>query len=219
MKPLPHPPIGLARARLPRWSLPSGWPEAAGRPVLADLDWGDGRVVAVAPSSGSAGGRVDLGGAPLLPALVDAHTHLDKTFTLPRIGAFEPGLLGAIDAMMEDRRGWTADDVRSRASRALAWAHDAGVARLRTHVDWWEPDAPPLAWNVLRELAEDWSPRIAIERVSLMPLGLFADRDRAAALARTVARSGPGALLGGFVHSSNWDAAALRHLLEAAQAF
>ena len=35
-------------------------------------------------------------------------------------------------------------------------------------------------------------------------------------LAAQVAGSGPGALLGGFVHSTNWDPAALRHLFEAA---
>jgi cytosine deaminase len=54
--------------------------------------------------------------------------------------------------------------------------------------------------------------------VALIPLHLYAERDTAMRLARTVAESGPGALLGGFVHSTNWNPQALRHLFEAAQA-
>ena len=158
-----------------------------------------------------------MAGALVLPGLVDAHTHLDKAFTLPRMGVVKPGLLGAIEAMMVDRQGWTEADIHARASRALQWAYDAGTVHLRTHCDWWEPDAQPLAWNVLRALAHDWADRITLERVSLIPLHLYTDRSAALRLAATVAASGPGALLGGFVHSTNWDPQALRHLLEAAQ--
>ena len=118
---------------------------------------------------------------------------------------------------MVDRQGWTEADIHARASRALQWAYDAGTVHLRTHCDWWEPDAQPLAWNVLRALAHDWADRITLERVSLIPLHLYTDRSAALRLAATVAASGPGALLGGFVHSTNWDPQALRHLLEAAQ--
>ena len=58
-----------------------------------------------------------------------------------------------------------------------------------------------------------------LERVNLSPLTLYADRDWAWRTARDVAASGPGARLGGFVHSTNWDPQALMHLLQAAQAF
>jgi cytosine deaminase len=125
--------------------------------------------------------------------------------------------LGAIEAMMVDRRSWTEADVRERAGRALQWAFDAGVTHVRTHCDWWEPDALPLAWSVLHELAHDWADRLTLERVSLIPLHLYANRETAMELAATVARSGPGALLGGFAHSTNWDPQALSHLFEAAQ--
>jgi cytosine/creatinine deaminase len=210
----------LSRARLPRWSLPADWPVVDGQPALADIAWANARVTSLQPSGKTAlAGATDLRGAPLLPGFVDAHTHIDKTFTLGRMGSVRPGLLGAIDAMMRDRADWTSEDIRTRASRALAWAFDAGVVQLRTHVDWWEPQRAPLAWSVLQELATEWSARLTIERVGLIPLHLYADRAQAMALARTVAASGPGALLGGFVHTSNWDARALRHLFEAAQAF
>ena len=121
--------------------------------------------------------------------------------------------------MMKDKLGWTATDVRARAEQALAWAHEAGVVHLRTHVDWWEPDQAPLAWAVLGELAEAWAGRLRVERVSLSPLHLYADAGQAMALARQVAAGGPSARLGGFVHSTNWDAQALRHLFQAALEF
>ena len=91
--------------------------------------------------------------------------------------------------------------------------------KLRTHCDWWEPQGTPLAWNVLRGLAEEWAGRIALERVSLIALHLFSEPGGARTLAKTVAASGPGAHLGAFVHSTNWSAQSLRHLFEAAEEF
>jgi len=214
-------PDHILNARLPQWLLPSDWPHQGGQPALADLHLAQGRVASTAPHDPARalpeGSTWDLAGALVLPGLVDAHTHLDKAFTLPRMGTVKPGLLGAIEAMMVDRQGWTEADIRHRASRALQWAYEAGTVHVRTHCDWWEPEAQPLAWGVLRELAQQWAGRITLERAALIPLHLYTDRATALQLAATVAASGPGALLGGFVHSTNWDPQALRHLFEAAQ--
>jgi len=217
---------GLSRARLPAWlldALQPGWPRTGQQPALADIEWLEGRICSLrahdpAAPAATRAGLHDLDGALVLPGLVDAHLHLDKTFTLPRMGTVQPGLLGAIDAMMADRRRWTADDVRARAARALGLAFDAGVVHARTHCDWWEPDAVPLAWPVLRELAQDWAGRLVLQQACLVPLHLYADRAAAMRIAALVAAAGAGALLGGFVHTSNWNPQALDHLLQAAQA-
>lgn len=212
-------PSRLLNARLPRWLLPQSWPARGGEPALASLALAGGRVTSVEPVDDTAApgsGDWDLHGAPVLPGLVDAHTHLDKTFTLPRIGQLQPGLLGAIDAMMIDRQGWTAADVYDRASRALAWAHGAGCVHVRSHVDWWEPAGTPLAWEVLSALAQEWRGRIRLEQVSLIKLPLFQEAAQAHRLARQVAAAGPQARLGAFVHSSNWDEQALRNAFAAA---
>jgi len=209
-------PPGLHGARLPRWALPRDWPTHDSRPCLADVRWTDGCVTQVLPSAEARATDWQLQGAPVLPGLVEAHTHIDKAFTRPRLGALQPGLLAAIQTMIVDRQGWTEADVRARATRALQWASQAGVVHLRTHCDWWEPQAAPLAWGVLGELAQAWRDRVVVQRVSLMNLQMFAERDAARRLARAVARGGTGACLGGFVHSTNWSERALRHLLEAA---
>ena len=209
----------LTQARLPRWSLPAAWPMRTAQPVLADLRLRDGRIEAITPHAGTRIDAWNLHGAPLLPGLVEAHTHIDKAFTLSRLGALKPGLLAAIETMIADRETWTVADIHKRASRCLEWAFGAGVVKLRTHCDWWEPQGTPLAWNVLRALGEEWAGRIALERVSLIALQLFSERDSARTLAKTVAASGPGACLGAFVHSTNWSAQSLRHLFEAAEEF
>jgi cytosine deaminase len=221
----------LVGARLPRWILPPGWPLSGSVPALADLHLEHGRVTVVQPSRGRpsappAGGSAARGapdtwlldGRPVLPGLVDAHTHLDKAFTAGRAIAQRPGLLGAIEAMHRDRLSWTAADVHERASRGLDWAHAAGVVHVRTHVDWWEADTVPVAWRALERLAAEREGRVRLERVALVPLGLCADATVADTLARHVAAGGAGTRIGGFVHTSNWSRVALEHLFAAADA-
>lgn len=217
-------PAVLHGARLPRWLLPADWPEHEGRAALAQIVLAEGRIARVLPepaaeepTQAANPGDWHLRGAPVLPGLVEAHAHLDKAFIGPRLGAVRPGLLGAIEAVIADRERWTREDLRARMQRGLHWAWQAGTTRLRTHIDWWDPQATPLAWEVAGELAQEWRDRLAIERVALLKLGPCEDRAVAQTLARRIAGDGPGALLGGFVHSSQWNPGALRELLRAAQ--
>jgi cytosine deaminase len=204
----------LKGARLPHWVMP----QLDNKPV--DISVLNGQFDKIEHACANVLGLPvwDLQGALTLPLMVDAHTHLDKTLTKSRMGSITPGLLGAIQAMMADRAHWTPEDVYQRAHQALTWSYESGVHHLRTHCDWWEPKVQPIAWQVLKELASVWQNKIAIERVSLIPLHLYADAGQAASLAKQVAASGPGALLGGFVHTSNWDLQALKNLFAAAQA-
>ena len=206
----------LKGIRLPKWTLPSS--EFAEK---LDMTVANGQIESIDPQAPHANALpcIDLQGALLMPLMVDAHTHLDKTLTRSRLGNITPGLLGAIHAMMADKTHWTPEDVHHRASQGLEWSYAAGVHHVRTHCDWWEPQTQPIAWQVLKDLAADWRGKIHIERASLIPLHLYADRDQAFALAKQVADSGPGTLLGGFVHTSNWNLQALENLLAAAQAY
>jgi cytosine/creatinine deaminase len=160
----------------------------AGRTV--DLTIEGGRIRALRPSPGPAR-------ALLLPLLTDAHVHLDKTLTVHRTGAAVGDLFAAIERAAADRVRWSEADIRARAGEALARAEAAGIGALRTHVDWDAP-APPRAWDVLGELAEEWRGRIAVQRASLTPLDRLADPEEGAAIAARVARSG--GVLGAFVY-------------------
>lgn len=86
------------------------------------------------------------------------------------------------------------------------------MTHLRSHVDWFTADAPD-AWQ---EIARLDTVGLTLERVALVPLPLFREPAQAEAIARTVANSGERCLLGGFIHSSNWDATAMENLLYSA---
>ncbi|ORJ26520.1 amidohydrolase family protein [Rouxiella badensis] len=203
---------GLAHARLPAWTLPADWPQQNGEPVLADIHFSQGLITLLTPSQASNKHLWNLGGALVLPGLIEPHAHLDKTFTLTRSRPQGPGLLAAIEAMHQDRQHWTPQDLRQRALRGLTWAAAHGVTHLRTHIDWFDP-TPPVAWHEMAALAPTG---LTLERVALAPLTLFTDVNSADAIARAVAQSGDSCLLGGFIHSSNWNPSAMANLMESA---
>ena len=136
----------------------------AGRAGRYDLAVRGDRIADIAPSHADGGGFVT-------PLLADVHVHLDKTYTIGRIGAASPGkvecLFDAIALMERDRANWTAPDIRARAGKALEAAWRAGVGVMRSHVDWTTPQMPE-AWPVLLELREEWKGRIDLELAALV---------------------------------------------------
>jgi len=220
----------LRALRLPAWSRAEACSDAvcaqlndaSDLTALVDLaiDAASGRFGAIIPHDPQAPaqpGDWDARGAVLLPPLVEPHAHLDKAYTVHRAPPQAPGLLAAIEASHADSPRWTAEDLRARAGRGLQEAWDSGCGLLRTHINWYTPPAP-LAWDVIGELAEEWAPRLVVERVNISPLPLFADADAALTLARHVAASG-GGVLGAFVHTHLRDPVALRRLFTLAAEF
>lgn len=167
-----------------------------------DVTLAGGRIARVAPTP-------EAPRAMLLPPLVDAHVHLDKTHTVGRIPARPRGLLEAIALGEADRALWSAADIRARAGRALAEAEANGIAALRSHVDWTTP-ARPLAWDVLGELAAEWRGRVRLDRAALVPLDLLGDPDLGPGIAANVAASD--AVLGAFVWRNDHLAAKLEQV-------
>jgi cytosine/adenosine deaminase-related metal-dependent hydrolase len=55
----------------------------------------------------------------LLPAFVDLHLHIDKTFVVDEVGAAEGDLFAAIERMAKHRDGWSAEQIE-RIS--IGWA-------------------------------------------------------------------------------------------------
>lgn len=88
----------------------------------------DGRVAGVDPAEG--GGEL-----LLLPAFIDTHVHLDKALIRPELREHDGTLAGAIAAIHERKRRYTAEDVRNRAAAVIREHVRHGTTRLRSHVD------------------------------------------------------------------------------------
>jgi cytosine/creatinine deaminase len=143
----------------------------------------------------------------LLPAFVDLHVHIDKTFVVDEVGAAEGDLYAAIDRMAKHRDGWSAEHIESRMQRALTEAYANGTRALRTHLDWMNKDAPK-SLAVFEKLRDQWRGKLTLQCVSLTPLDFFDNAFDSEDLALEVAtahltcdqKNGEAALLGAFVY-------------------
>jgi cytosine/creatinine deaminase len=162
----------IKRARVPAAVLPSPIagqvPDAAEPSVLCDIAI-DGTTIASVALSGdgtSAGTAVDLAGAMVFPAFVDAHVHLDKTHTWDRAPNRSGTFAEALETLARDKSNWTRADILRRAGFGLRCAWEHGTRVVRTHVDTWLP------WGeenhaTMQELRESWRGRIDLQTVPL----------------------------------------------------
>ncbi len=143
----------------------------------------------------------------LLPAFVDLHVHVDKTFVVDEVGAAEGDLYAAIERMAKHRDGWSAEQIEIRMERALQEAYSLGCRALRTHLDWMNKDAPK-SLAVFEKLRDQWRGKLILQCVSLTPLDFFDNAFDSEDLALEIATanltcdkaSGEAALLGAFVY-------------------
>lgn len=147
----------------------------------------DGRLEAGdAPSDA----EVDLGGAMVFPAFVDAHTHLDKGHVWARTPNPDGTFPGALSATGEDRAAsWTAEDVRLRAEFALRCAYAHGTRMIRTHLDSIPPQTA-ISWPLFRDLREEWAGRIELQMVCLNGIEAVDETPEWHDLTRVVAEAG-----------------------------
>jgi len=163
---------------------------AAGEAEAFDVTLAGAQVAEIVQSTQPARGT-------LLSAMVDAHAHIDKNYTVREAGAAEGHLFTAIERMAAHRARWTADALRSRMLQALHEAWTSGTRALRTHLDW-QGAEPPAALAVFEQLREQWHGRVELQFAALVPLDLFADAEVGRRIAQTVQRAG--GVLGAFVY-------------------
>ena len=161
----------------------------------------------------------------LIPCLVDAHVHIDKTYVVHEVGAADGDLTKAIELMGQHRAGWTAEGIAPRMERALQDAYNYGTRALRTHLDWADGGVP-LALGVFESLRTQWRGRLVLQCVSLTPLDQFDYPRIGESIAAELARlnltcdkaSGEAALLGAFVYRNQNMTGKLQRVFDLAKA-
>lgn len=182
---------------------------AAGDAQVFDITLAGDKVASIVPSADPLQAR-----GTLLSALVDAHAHIDKNYTVQDVGAAQGNLFVAIDRMNKHRESWTGESLRLRMERALHDAWQSGTRALRTHLDWVQAE-PPAALAVFEALREEWRGRVELQFVSLTPLDLFADLAAGERIVREVKRAG--GTLGAFVYRNDGIVHKLGRVFDLAQ--
>lgn len=168
----------LRNARIPRVFLGdtvAGDADAEGC-LQADVRVSKGRVAAVIAAS-----KVDdvsipsanLCGRQLWPALVDMHTHIDKSQVIGRIGSLGASFAKAREAINTDRaRHWNPADIRRRMEFSIRCAFVHGVTAMRSHIDSYEGQAEP-SWEAFAELRAKWAGRVTLQATSSVPIDVY----------------------------------------------
>ena len=158
----------------------------------------------------------------LLPCLVDAHVHIDKTYVVDEVGAADGDLFKAITLMGQHRTKWTALEITTRMHRAVEDAYRHGTRAMRTHLDWTD-DVTPKSLQVFKAMRDNWLGKVELQCVSLTPLDVFDGSPRGLDIARTLhnvntqTRSNT-ALLGAFVYRNADMHAKLQRVFDLAKA-
>jgi cytosine/creatinine deaminase len=142
---------------------------------LVDIAIGNGKIAAIgATLRHPAAQEWDLGGRAVIPGLVDAHTHLDKTY-LP--AANQSGtLMEAIEVWRRVKQNRSATEFERAARRALKTAIAHGVTAMRSHVDT-EHRGDLVAVEALLAVREEMRDQIDLQLVALGFPGNGAEAD------------------------------------------
>ena len=167
----------ITGARVPACLLatPAGTPDREGL-VVVDLVLNGATIESIAPTSPAPTDLPVLHRPGLLvPAFVDAHTHLDKGHIWPRAQNPDGSVLGARQTVPIDREAhWTAADVRARMEFALQAAYAYGTRAIRTHLDC-AGKQTRISYLVFAEMRDAWRDRIDLQASPLFGIDLAMD--------------------------------------------
>ena len=167
----------LKGARVPACLLakPAGTPDAEGL-VGVDMIVADGTIESIGPASPEpAVIPAFVQSGLVLPAFIDAHTHLDKGHIAPRTPNLAGTFAGALEAVPRDREAhWSAPDVEARMRFAIEAAYAYGTRAIRTHLDCKDRQTR-ISWPVFAALREEWRGRVELQASPLFPIDLALD--------------------------------------------
>jgi cytosine/creatinine deaminase len=137
----------------------------AGHDEPLDLLIGEnGRIERLASSIevGPAVRVTQMDGRLVVPGLVDAHQHLDKTRTLRAVKNPEGTLEGAIVAFARYAATMSAEDVVARAERTMAACLERGTVAIRSHANV-DPEAKLRGVEALIGVRGRWRERVRLQ--------------------------------------------------------
>lgn len=145
-----------------------------GEPVSIAIE--DGRIVAVGAVDDCGGEVLDAGGRVVLPSFVNAHLHVDKAFTVDAATEWEGGSFQeSIDMTLENRRGYSREDLLARGRRAFESCVATGTGAVRAFADVGTVGGT-LGAEVLVDLRHELRDRIDIQVCAFPQEGFTRDR-------------------------------------------
>lgn len=146
---------------------------------LVDVGIGAGVVQAIYPADADAGAGdaatiLPANGNVLMPGLVDAHVHLDKSYVA--MTNYSGTLEEAVQVWFAGRPKLSKADAIARASRAIESAISHGTTAMRTHINVVEPQDLEMVEATL-EVRERYKQVITLQTVALGLAGASQSRD------------------------------------------
>jgi cytosine/creatinine deaminase len=148
-----------------------------GRPEPSDLLVSDGRIAALGPESSAAAAAdadvVDAAGRLVLPGLVDAHCHLDKTlWGMPWVSHLAGDALSERIRHDRERRAALGVPDVGRISDLLSTMSAYGTTAVRTHTDV-DPDVGLRGVEAVVDVTERMRARVDVQQVAFPQHGLL----------------------------------------------
>ena len=137
-------------------------------PERLDLAVGrDGRIAAIAPALEAPPGTpaIELAGKLVVPGLVDAHQHLDKSRTRRAVSNASGTLEGALAGYRAYAASATRDDIAARAERTLATCLARGTVAIRNHTNI-DPETGLRAIEAMMEVRRRCADRMTLQVVA-----------------------------------------------------
>jgi cytosine/creatinine deaminase len=184
-----------------------------GRPEPSDLLVSDGRIAALGPESSAAAAAdadvVDAAGRLVLPGLVDAHCHLDKTlWGMPWVSHLAGDALSERIRHDRERRAALGVPDVGRISDLLSTMSAYGTTAVRTHTDV-DPDVGLRGVEAVVDVTERMRARVDVQQVAFPQHGLLTSPGTADLLE---AATGFGVEVVGGIDPAGIDGDPVRHL-------
>lgn len=159
---------------------------------------------------------IDLGGALILPGLVETHIHLDKACINDRCNLVEGTLTEAIEETSQAKALFTESDIYGRGAWVIERAIAQGTQFMRTHIEL-DPRIGLTGFNAIRQLQRDYAWGIELQLCVFPQEGLLNNPGTEDLLRQAL--SDGAAILGGCPYTDTDSIAQIHRLFQIAQEF